>query len=223
MNRNGNSSRPASRASRFASPASRVAGGAKAAGLSRLAALAPLAVALVLSVGTGCAKKTQAAMPQAPVGASAAQSGDPASTTMTTAAMGSDLAPVPVSPNLSVSSAIARACHLTAQRATPEFDFDSTQIVEEDRTLLGTLAKCMAEGELRGKSVALTGRTDPRGESEYNMSLGESRADSVQRYLHDLGVASARLHATSRGEMDAVGTDESSFAHDRRVDIDLAN
>ena len=55
------------------------------------------------------------------------------------------------------------------------------------------------------------------------MSLGESRAESVRRYLHDLGVQAERLRATSRGEIDATGTDEGSWARDRRVDIDLAN
>ena len=55
------------------------------------------------------------------------------------------------------------------------------------------------------------------------MSLGESRADSVRRYLHDLGVAHERVTASSRGELDAVGTDEAGYALDRRVDIALAD
>ncbi len=85
------------------------------------------------------------------------------------------------------------------------------------------LARCLSQGALKGRGLELTGRADPRGEPEYNMSLGESRADSVRRYLHDLGVQAERLRATSRGEIDATGTDESGWAYDRRVDIDLAN
>jgi peptidoglycan-associated lipoprotein len=81
----------------------------------------------------------------------------------------------------------------------------------------------MSEGALKGKAVALVGRADARGEMEYNMSLGEARADSVRRYLHDLGVQHERVSATSRGEMDAMGKDETGYALDRRVDIDLAN
>ena len=124
---------------------------------------------------------------------------------------------------LHISDAIARACGLPKQRVAPNFDFDSSSIAEEDRAVLEALAKCMSEGALKGKGLALTGRADQRGEGEYNMSLGEARADSVRRYLHDLGVQPERVRATSRGELDATGTDEASFALDRRVDVDLAN
>jgi peptidoglycan-associated lipoprotein len=181
---------------------------------------------LVLALfASGCAdKKPEVVAPNAAAQTAAPTSDDSSSanTAQTDVGKGGG-APVPVSPNLSVSGEIARACHLEAARATPEFAFDSASIGDEDRVLLGALAKCMSEGALRGKSVELTGRTDPRGETEYNMSLGESRADSVRRYLHDLGVADARLRSTSRGEIDAVGTDEPTWSHDRRVDIDLVN
>jgi peptidoglycan-associated lipoprotein len=53
------------------------------------------------------------------------------------------------------------------------------------------------------------------------MTLGGSRAEAVQRYLVDLGVGKDRMRATSRGEMDATGTDEHGWAQDRRVDIEL--
>ena len=51
---------------------------------------------------------------------------------------------------------------------------------------------------------------------------GGSRADAVFRYMVDLGVGRPRMTSTSRGEMDATGKDEASWAHDRRVDIELA-
>ncbi len=190
-------------------------------------ALVALTLATSLVFAAGCASKKPALTARAKVQTTApiAQTDGTTDDAEAAALRARQLAepPVNVSPNLAVSSEIARACHLTAQRATPEFGFDSTSIVEEDKELLGTLAKCMAEGALRGKNVELTGRTDSRGEAEYNMGLGESRADSVRRYLHDLGVAAVRLRATSRGELDANGSDESTWAHDRRVDIDLVN
>jgi peptidoglycan-associated lipoprotein len=123
---------------------------------------------------------------------------------------------------LHVSDAIARACGLPRTESAPRFDFDSTTIAPEDRDLLAAIARCVVDGALRGQSLALVGRADPRGEDEYNMSLGESRADTVQRYLHDLGVRPDHVRATSRGKMDAKGTDEASWAVDRRVDIELA-
>jgi peptidoglycan-associated lipoprotein len=126
-------------------------------------------------------------------------------------------------PSLRVSDELARLCNLPKQEYAPSFEFDSDSIGDQDRAVLSALAHCLSEGALRGRGLALTGRTDPRGEPEYNMSLGESRAESVRRYLHDLGVQAERLRATSRGEIDATGTDEGSWARDRRVDIDLAN
>jgi peptidoglycan-associated lipoprotein len=125
-------------------------------------------------------------------------------------------------PSLHVSDELARLCELPKSDYTTNFEFDSDAIGEQDRVVLSALARCLSDGALKGRGLALTGRADPRGEPEYNMSLGESRADSVRRYLHDLGVQADRLRATSRGEMDATGTDESGWAHDRRVDIELA-
>jgi peptidoglycan-associated lipoprotein len=124
---------------------------------------------------------------------------------------------------LHISDAIARACGIQWKKTATNFDYDSTTIADDDRALLAALAKCMSEGALKGKAVSLVGRADARGEMEYNMSLGEARADSVRRYLHDLGVQHERVSASSRGEIDAMGKDETGYALDRRVDIDLAN
>jgi peptidoglycan-associated lipoprotein len=103
------------------------------------------------------------------------------------------------------------------------FDYNSAALAAEDRVILAKVAKCFSEGPLRGQGVALTGRADPRGEEEYNMALGESRADSVRRYLDDMGVAPQHVDATSRGKLDASGKDEEGWAKDRRVDIELAS
>jgi peptidoglycan-associated lipoprotein len=126
---------------------------------------------------------------------------------------------------LSISGEIARACGITARTdgkaAAPSFDFDSAALAPEDRTMLAVVAKCLTDGALRGRSVSFVGRTDPRGEPEYNMTLGGSRADTVHRYMVDLGIGRDRMGTTSRGEMDATGTNESGWAQDRRVDIEL--
>jgi peptidoglycan-associated lipoprotein len=124
---------------------------------------------------------------------------------------------------LHIGEAIVRACGLRRAPAPPMFDYDSARLAEDDRVILSKVAKCFSEGPLRGQGVALTGRADPRGEDEYNMALGESRADSVRRYLHDMGVAPQHVDATSRGKLDANGKDEEGWAKDRRVDIELAS
>ncbi len=143
------------------------------------------------------------------------------------AATALDQKPVVWTPNLTVSDAIAKACGITprgdGKQMQASFDFDSTALQEEDRQLLAQVAKCLTDGALRGKNVSLVGRADARGESEYNMTLGESRAFSVHRYMIDLGVGKERMKATSRGEMDATGTDEEGWRKDRRVDIELVN
>jgi peptidoglycan-associated lipoprotein len=128
---------------------------------------------------------------------------------------------------LTVSNAIAQACGIATRAdgrpVAPSFDYDSAALAPEDRELLGQVAKCLTEGALRNRSVTLIGRADPRGEPEYNMTLGGSRSDAVHRYMVDLGVGREQLKATSRGEMDATGKDEQGWAHDRRVDVELVN
>jgi peptidoglycan-associated lipoprotein len=127
---------------------------------------------------------------------------------------------------LSVSNEIAKACgiavHADGKPVAPSFEYDSAALAEEDRVLLAQVAKCLTEGALKGRHVTLIGRADQRGEPEYNMTLGGSRADTVKRYMVDLGVGRDAMLATSRGEMDATGTNEASWAHDRRVDVELA-
>lgn len=125
--------------------------------------------------------------------------------------------------SLSVSSEIAKACGIQASsNVAPSFEYDSATLGDDDRKMLGQLAKCLTEGALKGRSVQFIGRADPRGEDEYNMTLGGSRANTVRRYVKDLGVGIDRMSSTSRGEIDAIGKDEAGWAKDRRVDVELA-
>jgi peptidoglycan-associated lipoprotein len=126
-------------------------------------------------------------------------------------------------PNVNVSDDLAKLCHIKfndAERA-PKFDFDEAALLPEDRDVLDQIAKCVTTGPLKGRKLALVGRADPRGEMEYNMVLGEYRADTVRMYLAKLGVDEERISQTSRGELDAQGTDEDTWKRDRRVDIML--
>lgn len=125
---------------------------------------------------------------------------------------------------LSISETISKACGITPRvdgKTSPNFDYDSAALAEDDRRMLAQVAKCLTEGALKGRGVTLIGRADPRGEPEYNFTLGGSRADTVHRYMVDLGVGRDRLVATSRGELDATGKDETGWAKDRRVDVEL--
>jgi len=124
---------------------------------------------------------------------------------------------------VNVDDAIVKACNLkfTNVDESPKFDFDSENLTEGEKQVLDAIAKCLTTGPLKGRSVDLVGRADPRGETEYNMTLGAKRARACHNYLTNLGVGGDKLHDTSRGELDATGTDESGWKKDRRVDIKL--
>jgi peptidoglycan-associated lipoprotein len=127
-----------------------------------------------------------------------------------------------VSPGLAISGDILKACGITAiKNANPKFDYDQDELTEDDRTILGQIATCLTTGPLKGKNVSLIGRADPRGTEEYNLGLGSRRSHSVSQYLGRLGVQQAQMGVTTRGALDASGTDESGWKEDRRVDIQL--
>ena len=128
-----------------------------------------------------------------------------------------------VSPNLALSGDLVKLCGIkSAATANPGFDYNKDELTPEDRTILDQLAACLMTGALKGKEVALIGRADPRGTEEYNLGLGSRRAQSVSSYLVRLGVGAGQLAVTTRGALEATGTDEIGYAKDRRVDLQLA-
>ncbi|MGE0869147.1 MAG: OmpA family protein [Kofleriaceae bacterium] len=133
--------------------------------------------------------------------------------------------PVAASPNVGVSQDLAAQCKLRfgAPEQAPKFDYNEETLLPQDRDVLTQVAECLARGPLKGRSVQLVGHTDPRGTDEYNLGLGSRRAESVSAYLKRLGVAPTQLSATTRGEVDASGVDESGWHRDRRVDLKLVN
>jgi peptidoglycan-associated lipoprotein len=131
--------------------------------------------------------------------------------------------PVPESPTTSavhIDDAILAACGIQAPKAF--FAFDSANVQGNDSQPLEQVAKCFSVGPLKGRGLKLIGHADPRGETEYNFVLGSTRADAVGGFLRSKGVDKAKISTTSRGELDASGSDEPSWARDRRVDLLLA-
>ena len=128
-----------------------------------------------------------------------------------------------VSGGVSVSNEIFRACKLEMGNVgdAPKFPFDQTDLLDEDTKVLNQIAQCLTTGPLRGREVMLTGRADNRGTTEYNMTLGANRAHTVVTFLSSKGVDTQRMQETSRGELDATGTDVLGQKQDRRVDITL--
>jgi peptidoglycan-associated lipoprotein len=122
---------------------------------------------------------------------------------------------------LNLSAEIRAKCDIDDSDRAPKFDFDSSQLAGNDRDILQQVARCFTTGPLKGRSLSLVGRADPRGETEYNMNLGEARAMSARQYLAALGLENSRMSDTSRGALDATGHDEETWRRDRRVDVSL--
>jgi peptidoglycan-associated lipoprotein len=107
---------------------------------------------------------------------------------------------------------------LLAKR-TVYFDFDSSEIKGEGTDIVAAHAKYLAANP--GTRVRLEGHTDERGSREYNIGLGERRAQAVRRALLLQGAADAQISTVSYGEeRPAVpGHDEAAWAKNRRVEI----
>ena len=82
-------------------------------------------------------------------------------------------------------------------------------------------ARSLLMPELQGRRFRIEGHTDERGGSEYNIALGQKRAEAVRRALNALGVADGQMEAVSYGkEKPAMsGNDENAFAKNRRAEI----
>lgn len=99
------------------------------------------------------------------------------------------------------------------------FAFDSSAVDDESRSIIEAHASYLAANPQ--VKLVLEGHTDERGTREYNLALGERRAQAVERMMRTLGVSADRIKASSYGEEKPVATDhdESSWRLNRRVEI----
>ena len=99
------------------------------------------------------------------------------------------------------------------------FDFDSSEIRSEYVPVVAAHAQYLVKYPTA--RVRLEGHTDERGSREYNIGLGERRAQTVRRALLAQGVADSQITTVSYGEeRPAVeGSDEAAFAQNRRVEL----
>ncbi len=123
--------------------------------------------------------------------------------------------------SLSISDEIRKACGLTDSETF--FAFDSAKVRSEDRKIFTKLANCFSAGALKGREMRLVGYADPRGAADYNLALGGKRADNVKAVIEEFGLSAQKISTSSRGAMDATGTDETSWAKDRRVEAAVGN
>jgi peptidoglycan-associated lipoprotein len=99
------------------------------------------------------------------------------------------------------------------------FDFDSFVVKEEYRPLVEAHAKYLQQN--RAARLTLQGHADERGSREYNIALGQKRADAVKRMMVLLGATDMQIETVSFGKEKPVapGHDETSWAQNRRVEI----
>lgn len=99
------------------------------------------------------------------------------------------------------------------------FDYDSFEVKPEATQLLEANARYLNAN--RNVRVALEGHTDERGGREYNLALGQKRAEAVRRAMSLLGVPESQMEAVSFGEEKPAqtGADESAWAKNRRVEL----
>ena len=165
---------------------------------AKIAALAVLSTAVALT--TGCAtKRATSEVVVAPLGIPGGQIGY---------AGGIDL---------NNSAAVISAANNL--QAVVYFDFDSSDITSQSASVLSQHASLLSANP--GAGVLIAGHTDERGSREYNMALGERRAQSVSSYLAAQGAASNNIQVISYGEERpaATGADESAYSQNRRAEL----
>ena len=101
------------------------------------------------------------------------------------------------------------------------FEFDSSALSTKAQEIL----KAKAEWMVRNPhlDIIIEGHCDNRGTTEYNLALGERRAESVKRFMLDLGIADSRIRTISFGEERplALGNDEEAWAKNRRAHFEF--
>ncbi len=98
------------------------------------------------------------------------------------------------------------------------FDFDRSATGPSEKPKIEAAAKWLKENA--DKRMLLEGHCDWRGTAEYNLGLGDRRANAVKRYLETMGVDPKRLEFLSKGSVDAKqGGSEADWKKDRRVDF----
>ncbi len=98
------------------------------------------------------------------------------------------------------------------------FNYDKSNVTPDSRPVLDENARIIRGNSDKFQVVVIEGYCDTRGTEEYNLALGQRRAESTKSYLVGIGVPPSMVQAVSRGETDqfAVGTSEYDYGQNRR-------
>jgi peptidoglycan-associated lipoprotein len=102
------------------------------------------------------------------------------------------------------------------------FEYDSNSVKDEYKGMVQAHSRYM--GDKRDSKIRIEGNCDERGSREYNLALGQRRAESVKKMMTVLGVQDGRIETISYGEEKpmAPGHDEQAWSQNRRADIKYA-
>jgi peptidoglycan-associated lipoprotein len=176
-------------------------------------------LAVMMLFAFGCAKKQAVKSTETAAGPSAAAPGAeaPASGGIATEALKPE-APPAAGPQIAASEAGAA---VTQEKPSPfqdiRFDYDKSSVRADAKPILSAVADYMKKN--KGAKLLIEGHCDDRGTSEYNMALGDRRAESARAYLASLGVPASALSTVSFGKEKPLdpGNNEDSWAKNRRA------
>ncbi len=160
----------------------------------------------ILALTVSCKKKVEETEPP-PV---------PVATTPTEEVESEPVIPVKVEDETAQPTGLELLEHLKNSLEDVYFDFDKSDLREDTRATLQRHARVLSANPT--VNVLVEGHCDERGTEEYNVALGERRAERVRSYLTSLGVDNSRMKTVSYGEIRprAQGHDESAWAENRR-------
>jgi peptidoglycan-associated lipoprotein len=180
--------------------------------MPRILALSVLASAAWLAGCSSTVKLDDPKASTAPVSSVPLSSSSSSSNSSMAAPPASTVAPVVTAPQASTPSLadLAKAIY---------FDYDSFVVKEEFRPTIEGYAKVLST--TKGKRITIEGHTDERGGREYNLALGQKRAEATAKSLTLLGVSNEQIEAVSFGkERPAVeGSNEAAWAKNRRAEF----
>lgn len=179
----------------------------------------PAVLAMMLLIAFGCAKKQEVkSTDTAPSAAPSAAGKEAAPGGIATETL------KPETPSTADRERLAAAeagAAVTQEKPSPfqdiHFDYNKALIREDAKSVLSSVADYLKKN--KGAKLLIEGHCDERGTPEYNMALGDRRAESAKAYLASLGVPASALSTVSLGKEKPLdsGHDEASWAKNRRA------
>jgi peptidoglycan-associated lipoprotein len=131
---------------------------------------------------------------------------------------GSDVTTKPLGASTVSANPLKDPANILSKRSV-YFDFDSNLVKDEYKPLVTAHARYLTQN--RAAQMRIEGNADERGSREYNLALGQRRAEAVKQMLQLLGAQASQIEPVSFGEEKpkSQGHDEAAWAENRRADI----